>query len=50
MKKRIEIKSISGDVLFGLDKRNNTIKDTLEEAVVKVIGNIYDNTELLKGE
>lgn len=25
MKKRIEIKSISGDVLFGLDKRNNTV-------------------------
>ena len=37
MKKRIEIKSISGDVLFGLDKRNNTIKDTLEEAVKRGI-------------
>ena len=33
MKTKIEIKSIFGDVLFELEKENNTIKDTLVEAV-----------------
>lgn len=33
MKTKIEIKSIFGDVLFEYEKENNTIKDTLEEAV-----------------
>ena len=33
MKIKIEIKSIFGKVLFALEKENNTIKDTLEEAV-----------------
>lgn len=30
---KIQIKSIRGDVLFEYEKENNTIKDTLEEAV-----------------
>ena len=30
---KIEIKSIFGKVLFALEKENNTIKETLEEAV-----------------
>ena len=33
MKIKIEIKSVSGKVLFALEKENNTIKDTIEEAV-----------------
>ena len=33
MKTKIEIKSIFGEVLFSFEKENNTIKDTLEEAV-----------------
>ena len=33
MKTKIEIKSIFGDVLFEHEKENNTLKDTLEEAV-----------------
>ena len=33
MKIKIEIKSIFGKVLFALEKENNTIKDTIEEAV-----------------
>ena len=33
MKIKIEIKSIFGKVLFALEKENNTIKETLEEAV-----------------
>ena len=33
MKKKIEIKSIFDKVLFELEKENNTIKETLEEAV-----------------
>lgn len=32
MKIRIDIKSIFGNVLFSLEKENNTIKDTLVEA------------------
>ena len=33
MKIKIEIKSVFGKVLFALEKENNTIKDTLEEAI-----------------
>ena len=33
MKIKIEIKSIFGKVLFALEKENNTIKYTIEEAV-----------------
>ena len=33
MKTKIEIKSIRGEVLFSFEKENNTIKDTIEEAV-----------------
>ena len=33
MKTTIEIKSIFGNVLFSHEKEDNTIKDTLEEAV-----------------
>ena len=33
MKIKIEIKSVSGKVLFELEKENNTIKETLEQAV-----------------
>ena len=35
MKIRIDIKSIFGNVLFSLEKENNTIKDTLVEAYLK---------------
>ena len=33
MKTKIKIKSVFGKVLFSYEKENNTIKDTLEEAV-----------------
>ena len=33
MKTKIEIKSVFGRVLFSFEKENNTIKDTLQEAV-----------------
>ena len=33
MKIKIEIKSVSGKVLFELEKENNTIKETLEQAI-----------------
>ena len=33
MKIKIEIKSVFGKVLFALEKENNTIKETLEEAI-----------------
>ena len=33
MKIKIEIKSVFGKVLFALEKENNTIKETLEQAV-----------------
>ena len=33
MKTKIEIKSVFGDVLFEFEKENNTVKDTLTEAV-----------------
>ena len=32
---KIQIKSVFGDVLFEYEKENNTIKDTLEEAVIQ---------------
>ena len=32
---KIQIKSIWGDILFEYEKENNTIKDTLEEAVMQ---------------
>ena len=35
MKIRIDIKSIFGNVLFSLEKENNTIKDTLAEAYLR---------------
>ena len=35
MKIRIDIKSIFGNVLFSLEKENNTIKDTLAEAYLE---------------
>ena len=35
MKVKIQIKSVFGNVLFELDKENNTIKDTLLEAIEK---------------
>ena len=41
MKIKIEIKSVSGKVLFELEKENNTIKETLEQAV-KENANLYD--------
>ena len=40
MKTKIEIKSIFGQVLFEYEKENNTIKDTLEQAV-KRAANLY---------
>ena len=33
MKTKIEIKSVLGNILFELEKENNTIKETIEEAV-----------------
>ena len=33
MKTKIEIKSVFGEVLFSYEKENNTIKETVEEAV-----------------
>ena len=43
MKTKIEIKSVFGKVLFAYEKENNTIKDTLEEAVRSNadLGNAY---------
>ena len=35
MKIKIDIKSVFGNVLFSLEKENNTIKDTLAEAYLK---------------
>ena len=46
MKIKIEIKSVSGKVLFELEKENNTIKETLEQAVKEnanlEYANLYD--------
>ena len=33
MKIKLQIKSVFGKVLFEFEKENNTIKDTLEEAI-----------------
>ena len=41
MKIKIQIKSVSGKVLFELEKENNTIKETLEQAV-KENANLYN--------
>ena len=43
MKIKIEIKSVFGKVLFALEKENNTIKDTLEEAVRNNVNLEYAN-------
>ena len=40
MKTKIEIKSIFGDLIFEFEKENNTIKDTLVEAI-KNGANLY---------
>ena len=45
MKIKIEIKSIFGKVLFALEKENNTIKETLEEAVRNNANLEYANLE-----
>ena len=45
MKIKIEIKSVFGKVLFALEKENNTIKDTLEEAVRNNVNLEYANLE-----
>ena len=41
MKIKIEIKSVFGKVLFALEKENNTIKDTIEEAVYNSLKSYY---------
>ena len=41
MKIKIQIKSVLGKVLFELEKENNTIKETLEQAI-KENANLYD--------
>ena len=43
MKIKIEIKSIFGKVLFALEKENNTIKETLEEAIRNNVNLEYAN-------
>ena len=43
MKIKIEIKSVFGKVLFALEKENNTIKDTIEEAVRNNVNLEYAN-------
>ena len=43
MKNKIIIKSIFGEVLFEYEKEDNTIKDTVEEAVKKHISLSYAN-------
>ena len=35
MKTKIEIKSVFGEVLFSYEKEDNTLKDTVEEAVLR---------------
>ena len=42
---KIDIKSIFGNVLFSLEKENNTIKDTLAEAYLKDANLEYANLE-----
>ena len=41
MKTKIQIKSIGGDILFEYEKENNTIKDTVEEAVKQKVNLSY---------
>jgi uncharacterized protein YjbI with pentapeptide repeats len=41
MKTKIQIKSIGGDILFEFKKENNTIKDTVEEAVKQKVNLSY---------
>ena len=43
MKIKIQIKSVSGKVLFELEKENNTIKETLEQAVKENANLEYTN-------
>ena len=43
MKIKIEIKSVFGKVLFELEKENNTIKETLEQAVKENVNLEYVN-------
>ena len=45
MKIKIEIKSVSGKVLFELEKENNTIKETLEQAIKENANLEYANLE-----
>ena len=45
MKIKIEIKSVFGEVLFALEKENNTIKDTIGEAVRNNANLKYANLE-----
>ena len=45
MKIKIEIKSVFGKVLFALEKENNTIKDTIGEAVRNNANLKYANLE-----
>ena len=45
MKIKIQIKSVSGKVLFELEKENNTIKETLEQAVKENANLEYANLE-----
>ena len=48
MKIKIQIKSVSGKVLFELEKENNTIKETLEQSVKEFYNPIND--EIKSGE
>ena len=43
MKIKIQIKSIFGKVLFEFEKENNTIKDTVEEAIKNKVNLSYAN-------
>ena len=43
MKIKIQIKSVLGEVLFELEKENNTIKETLEQAVKENVNLINAN-------
>ena len=45
MKIKIQIKSVLGEVLFELEKENNTIKETLEQAVKEYANLEYANLE-----
>ena len=45
MKIKIQIKSVLGEVLFELEKENNTIKETLEQAVKENANLEYANLE-----